>query len=121
MNCVRCKKECLSNELVNGYCYECRKYLGIDEENKENLKYENLENEVGHKISIVSSIIKYLGILVSIISAIACICIEEDKFVGIVLATLLCSIGIITYYFLSLLLQALAEILNLLENIKYKF
>lgn len=120
MNCVRCKKECLSNELVNGYCYECRKYLGIDEENKENLKYETIENEVGHKISAVSSIMQ-IGMILSIISGLAYALLFKDDLFNVFVGIVSGLIGIISFYFLSLLLEALAEILNLLENIKYKF
>lgn len=120
MNCVRCKKECLSDELINGYCYECRKYLGVDEKNVSSLKYENVKNDVGNKISVVSSIIKYLGIALSIIGTIAYIYEFRDDTFCIISGIITGLIGIAIFYIVGLLLEALSEILNLLENIKNK-
>lgn len=121
MKCVRCKKECLNDELINGYCYDCRKYLGVDEKNISSLKYNSdVTNEVGSKISVASSIIKYSGMVSSVIGAIVYICEFKDSAFGVVLAIVLGFIGIIVSYFIGLLLDGLAEILNLLENIKNK-
>lgn len=120
MKCVRCKKECLSDELINGYCYECRKYLGVDEKNVSSLKYQDVKNDVGQKISITCLFIKYGGIALSTIGALVYIYEFRDNFLDVILGIIAGLFGISTSYFIGLLLEALAEIINLLQNIRNK-
>lgn len=103
MQCKKCKKECLESELKNGYCSECfKKYSGdIDK-----LKITN--NSISKFFRVGSVMIIILGIFLGIISFSA----NYGIFISLSCA--------FTMFVFSAFLIAIAEIIQLLEDIKNK-
>lgn len=103
MKCKRCKKECMESELKDGYCFEC---------------YSKYKNNIAELKSIKNSVAEYfkkwsicciiLGIILVIISII-----QEYGFFAIV--SIIATVAVVTA-----LLRAVAEIIQLLEDIKNK-
>lgn len=103
MECKKCKKECIESELKQGYCLDCfERYNGNIE------KLKNTENSTAKFFKVVSIAIIILGIILGIIAFTA-------NF-GIFIA-LTCSFSLIIF---SVFLIAIAEIIQLLEDIKNK-
>ncbi len=101
MECKKCKKECMENELFNGFCNECRKKYNIKELN-------NIENPIAKYFKIWC----FIAIIVGILLGIICIFANYGIFIS-----LLCISASLA---LSSFLRAIAEIIQLLENIKNK-
>ena len=133
METMRCKECCrdISKEVYeknNGYCNICYK----DRENIENEKKDfnkekkskveyidssNSSNVVANKFKLVVRAIKIIGYAGAIIIGIMMMSIDYFGF----LAGLLTGLGIaITTWFSTLLFEAIAEGLNLLQDIKNK-
>lgn len=102
MNCVRCKKNCLESELVDGLCYECRN------------KYKSSSGalEVNNLVAQSFKIWCFAALIVGIILSI--ILFANDY--GILLTVVCISTSLIVFAFL----RAIAEIIQLLEDIKNK-
>lgn len=103
MTCKKCKKECLESELKNGYCSECFKEYSGDI-NK--LKINN--NSVSIFFRISSIVVIILGIFLGIIAF--------ATSYGIFIS-LSC---VFAMFIFSVFLIAIAEIIQLLEDIKNK-
>ncbi len=101
MKCKKCGKECMENELVNGFCKECIDKYG---ENSEELR--DVENRIARIIKILVGIIIVLGIICMIISF------SYDIIYTVII--------ILSTFISALLLRAIAEIIQLLEDIKNK-
>lgn len=101
MKCKKCGKECMENELVNGFCKECIDRYG---ENSEELR--DVENRIARIIKILVGIIIVLGIICMIISF------SYDIIYTVII--------ILSTFISALLLRAIAEIIQLLEDIKNK-
>lgn len=103
MECKKCKKECMESELIDGFCSNCiEKYKN----NKEELN--KIENRIGKKLRIVSIVIVVLFVFYGLILII----VDKDTILAISL--------IISSLFLGFFTRALAEIIQLLEDIKNK-
>ncbi len=110
---ILCKQEYPNNELMNGICYDCF-------ENKQNeaITYkmskieENtnkfIENSIAKEFKIWAICIAIIGIFFAII-----IGITSESFIGGIIA-------FSSFYVIWLLLRAIAEIIQLLEDIKNK-
>ena len=102
MNCVRCKKNCLESELVDGLCYECRNRYksssGVFEGN----------NLVAQAFKAWCFAALIVGIILSIILFV------NDY--GLLLTIVCISSSLVVFLFL----RAIAEIIQLLEDIKNK-
>lgn len=102
MNCVKCKKNCLESELVDGLCYECRN------------KYKNSSGalEGNNLVAQAFKIWCFAALIVGIILSI--ILFANDY--GILLTVICISASLVVFAFL----RAIAEIIQLLEDIKNK-
>ena len=101
MKCIKCKKDCLESELENGLCYECRnKYRIIDN--------VDTVNFVAQGFKIFSIIEVFIGIILSIILLVN----DYD-----IIYTIICIAASIIVFAFS---RAIAEIIQLLEDIKNK-
>ena len=103
MECKRCKKECLESELTNGYCDECLKKCNGDYK-----KIKNKNNTIAFILKIWCLIIVVVGFILSIIEFIY----NEEILLG--------TIVLGSFWSISILLLSLAEIIQLLEDIKNK-
>lgn len=103
MKCKRCKKECMESELNNGYCFECyNKYKNDITELK------NIKNSVAEDFKKWSICCIILGIVLVIIAII-------EKYGFFAILSIVATVSVITA-----LLRAVAEIIQLLEDIKNK-
>lgn len=103
MECKKCKKSCMDSELINGFCEECRiKY----KDNTEQLY--NCKNSIANSFKIWAS----CSIAAGIILAIICFIFSAGVAISV--------IWIIAALVISALLRAVAEIIQLLEDIKNK-
>ncbi len=101
MQCKKCSKECMESELTNGFCSDCIQKYGLTSE------------EIHYKKNHLAGIIKSLVIVIIVLGCIL-------GFVGIVL-NIAIGIAIFVATFISaLLFSSIAEIIQLLEDIKNK-
>lgn len=118
MKCSNCKKECMESELENGLCYEC-----VENYKKKNnisnpsitLKSQIIKNNIAQKYKSIIHIMWFLGYGLSIILAITGI-VNDEPWLGITIGL----IGFIITSYSTLSLEAKAEIIQLLEDIKNK-
>lgn len=103
MKCKRCKKECLESELTNGFCSECYKKYGNDV-----TELKNIKNPIARYFETWTTCCIIVGIILVIIAVI-----EEYGFLTIL--GIASSVAVI-----AMLLRAIAEIIQLLEDIKNK-
>ncbi len=101
MQCKKCGKECMESELKNGFCEECLKKYG---KNPQELKLVN--NNIANTLKILVYIIIIIGIILAIVSCTINLIYGILIFVSALLS--------------ALFLRALAEIIQLLEDIKNK-
>lgn len=103
MECKKCKKECMESELSNGFCSECIEKYG---ENTSKLK--NISNPIADILKkwFISIIIG--GLILGII-----LFIYSQEIIG-------AFICVIVSLPIALLIRALAEIIQLLEDVKNK-
>ena len=101
MQCKKCKKECMANELTNGFCSEC-----INTYNDNMQELNNIENSIAKYFKIWCIVTIIIGILLGIFSFFA----DNGIFIS-----LLC---IASSLVLAAFLRAIAEIIQLLEDIK---
>lgn len=101
MQCKKCGKECMESELTNGFCEDCLKKYG---ENSQELKFVN--NNIANTFKILVYIIIVIGVILAIVGC------TLNLIYGILIfvSTLLS----------ALFLRAIAEIIQLLEDIKNK-
>lgn len=103
MECKRCRKICIESELKEGFCLECYETF------KGNISVLKIkDNSVAKFFKIISIVIIILGVLLGIIAF-------ATNF-GIFIA-LTCAFSLIIF---SVFLIAIAEIIQLLEDIKNK-
>ena len=103
MECKKCKKECMESEIINGFCSECfQKYKG------DISKLNSISNPIANyfKKWAICSIVA--GIIIAVLSIIASY--------GILTILTIVSISLV----ISAFLRAIAEIIQLLEDIKNK-
>ena len=115
---IKCKKCGTDNVITRSNCKNCGAIL-----EKENInQVSNVENKVNtivrtnkiaSKFSLVVNIMKFLGYVATIISFIALFSIEEQ---GFAFLCLIC--GVIVTWLSTLFFEAIAEGLQLLEDIK---
>lgn len=101
MQCKKCGKECMESELTNGYCSDCIKKYGINSQ------------EIHHKENHIASVIKAFVIVIIVLGCIF----------GVVGLVINIAIGIVIFVatlISALLFSAIAEIIQLLEDIKNK-
>ena len=117
---MECKK-CHTTENVNfeGMCKKCyEESVGIIEEEEKDIEYVNSSdssNMVANKFTLIVVIIKVIGYIGAIVTLIAFLIhgeIGQGFLFGIIIA-------VITW-FSTLAFEAIAEILNLLQDIKNK-
>ena len=116
-NIIFCEECFKANEPNRTTCINCGAPL-----KKGNIKHQNNRintltktNKVAVKFSIIISIVKFIGYLASIIAFITFLSLEET---GLAFLYLIC--GSIVTLFSTLLFEAMAEGLQLLEDIKNK-
>lgn len=103
MQCKRCKKECMESELTDGFCLECYKKC------KNNItELKNIKNSIAEYFKKWSICCIIFGIVLVIIAII-----ENYGFFAIL--SIVAAVAVITA-----LLRAIAEIIQLLEDIKNK-
>lgn len=103
MTCKKCKRECMESELKEGYCSDCFETCNGD---MNSLK--NIDNSIAKFFKIGSIAIIILGILLGIIAF---------SFNYGIFISLSCTLVLIVF---SVFLIAIAEIIQLLEDIKNK-
>lgn len=117
---MECKK-CHTTENVNfeGMCKKCyEESVGIIEEEEKEIEYVNSSdssNMVANKFTLIVIIIKVIGYITAVVTLIAFLIageIGQGFLFGIIIA-------VITW-FSTLAFEAIAEILNLLQDIKNK-
>ena len=101
MKCKKCGKECMESELVNGFCSDCIKQYG---ENSQELK--SIDNRIANIFKILVFIIALIGIILAIWGF------TINIFTGILV--------LISTFLIALMFRAIAEIIQLLEDIKNK-
>lgn len=116
-NIIFCEKCYKANESNRTTCINCGAPLKKEKLNHRDNKMNivNKTNKVAAKFSIIVSIIKFIGYLASIIAFITFLSLEET---GLAFLYLIC--GSIVTLFSTLLFEAMAEGLQLLEDIKKK-
>lgn len=116
-NIIFCEKCYKANEPNRTTCINCDAPLKKEDINHQNNKINTSTktNKVAAKFSIIVSIIKFIGYLASIIAFITFLSLEET---GLAFLYLIC--GSIVTLFSTLLFEAMAEGLQLLEDIKNK-
>lgn len=103
MECKKCKKECIKSEITNGFCIECfQKYNG----NISSLK--KIDNNIANYFKKWSICAIVAGVILALLSIVASYGILT--ILSIILITLV----------ISAFLRAIAEIIQLLEDIKNK-
>lgn len=116
MECKECCREITEEDskLYKGYCRSCYKEKYGTTNNK---KYDNKNetNSVSDKINLIVSILHFIGYGLSLISGIA-LFINEEVLYGFVAIV----IGIIITLLSTIFLEAISEIIQLLEDIKNK-
>ena len=120
-NCSKCNKKITQEEYIEngGYCKNCIEEIEEDTiEEKKNTEYinsSNSSNAVANKFILVVNIVKFIGYIAAIILGL--ILIGQ----GIILLGILGAIIIaIITWFSTLMFEAIAEGLNLLQDIKNK-
>ena len=103
MECKKCRKECMESELTNGFCNEC-----IEKYGNNTTKLRNTLNPIADMLKKWFISIIVAGLILGII-----IFIYSTEIVG----ALVCVIASLPIAFL---IRALAEIIQLLEDIKNK-
>ena len=115
---MECSK-CGTTKDVNfmGMCEKCYKQsLGVNTEENKGTDYKYSFNEVADKFTLVGTIIKILGYLSAIIIGIATIAQGGEFWIGVV-SIIIIAIGV---FISSLFYDGIAEIINLLQDIKDK-
>jgi uncharacterized protein YacL len=116
MKCLRCKKECLESELIDGFCYDCVHSTNSTINPQTHTLDDSVENEYSRKINIFVNIYRSCGIIIcllfSFIYAIEATAVIE----AILIAFIVIAIILITSFFI----EALGVIIQLLEDIKNK-
>lgn len=115
MNCKKCGKDYPTNELMNGICYECfiknqnnNDTLNDFKMSKIEEKNNFIENSVSKEFKIWAIFIIIVGIVIALLIGVY----FENFILGI------CAFG--SFYVVWMLLRAVAEIIQLLEDIKNK-
>ena len=101
MQCRKCGRECMESELTNGFCADCIK------------KYGATSQEIHHSENQLASIIK--GFVIAIITS-GCI----SGVIGLILNVFYGIFILVSTFIFSLAFRAIAEIIQLLEDIKNK-
>lgn len=101
MQCKKCGKECMESELTNGFCEDCIKKYG---QNSQEIKHK--ENHIANLIRIFVIVIIILGCILGIIELVV------NILTGIIV--------FIATFISALLFSSIAEIIQLLEDIKNK-
>lgn len=103
MECKRCKKVCMESELTNGFCSECfQKYKG------DIYKLKNIKNPIANYFKKWAICAIVVGVIIAVLAIISSY--------GILTVLTTISISLI----ISAILRAIAEIIQLLEDIKNK-
>ena len=108
MQCKQCKRECLESELRNGVCNECFKKNLSSVKGSDDTPRRNIENAIAQEFKIWALII----LIVGIISAVISFAVSENIVIALI------TLG--SFYIIWMALRAIAEIIQLLEDIKNK-
>lgn len=114
---------CKAANREERYCHNCgmdllmiKPYSGVAvERNTQNTTRSEEKNKIAYKFIIVATIVRVLCCIVGLILAIAFITLEQP-IIGIIYGVVL----VISGFFWGLILDAIAEVINLLQDIKNK-
>ena len=103
MQCKKCGKECIESELTNGFCSDCIEKYG---QNSQEIYYK--ENHLANTYRILIGVVVLIGIILTIMV----LAMTGGIFYGILV--------VISSALMVLFFRTIAEILQLLEDIKNK-
>lgn len=116
-NIIFCEKCYKANEPNRTICINCGATLKRDNINYQNKKIntQSITNSVSHKFSLLVGIMQIIGYLASFIAFVTFLTLEET---GFAFLSLIC--GTIVTWLSTLFFEAVAEGLQLLQDIKDK-